>query len=210
VNALRLPVILPLIATVASVLVVVKLAAGERPPDLVDVEPGRIAGLRAHLRAGGRPGPAGRLTLTTHELVWSPDDPSLVPWRASLGAVEVLARPPLTPGRLVLVVEGRTVDLAVDPPVRRIWPSRRSDCTGAWFADLVETAVVRTSACRALQRQARVVGFLRLSAAAELVEGDGGGDTDVERVGGARHRDAGPPVGRLQRCGRQAGALGPE
>jgi hypothetical protein len=204
VHTFRLPVILPLIATVASVLVVVKLAAGERLPATVDLEPGRIAGLRARLQAGGRPGATGRLTLTTHELVWSPDDPSLLPWRASLAAVEVIARPPLAPGRLVLVIGGRTVDLAVDRPVDR------SDCTGAWFADLVETATVRTSACRSLRRQARVVGLLRLSAAAELVEGDGGGDPDVERVGGAGHRDADPAVGRLQRCVRQPGPLGAE
>jgi hypothetical protein len=200
VNLFRLPVILPLITTVASVLVVVKLAAGERPPTSVAFEPGQVAGVRATQRSG----PSGRLVLTVHELVWRPDDPALDPWRASLGDVEVLERPPLVPGRLVLVVEGRPVDLAVDQP------ERRPGCTGAWFADLLETAVGRTSACRALRRQARVVGFLRLSAAAELVEGDGGGDPDVERVGGAGHGDADPAVGRLQRCVRQPGPLGAE
>jgi len=204
VSPFRLPVILPLITTIASVLVVVKLAAGERPPAASACEPGQVAGLRARLGDGRA---SGRLVLTVHELVWWPDDPAFGSWRASLDTVEVLARPPHVPGRLVLVVQGRTVELAVDD---RSWPACRSDCTGAWFADLVETAAARETSCRGLQRQIRVVGLLRLSAAAELVEGDGGGDPDVERVGGPRHRDADPTVGRLQRCVRQPGPLGAE
>src|SRR5687768_16248080 len=121
VNPLRLPVILPLITTVASVLVVMKLAAGERSPSTSADEPDQIAGLRGRLGDGGA---SGRLVLAVHELVWWPDDPSFTSWRAPLGAVEVVERPPDVPGRLVLVVEGRRVDLAVDRPVRRPWPAR--------------------------------------------------------------------------------------